>query len=189
MILNLGCNDKIIRGAINIDSYPYPGVDVVMDLREYLRGLPRYSVDGIYLRHVIEHFDQSEIIKIIEYCHYVLKIGGFLDIYAPHSSSMSSVGSLGHFRTFGYGTLREHLSKPNYIFREPLFVTLTEKLSWWYGDTNWKNLPKIMRYLIPPVNIVINFFIKISPKLFENFWGYWIGGAREVQWYGVKLDT
>ena len=173
-ILNLGCNDKLMPGIINVDIQDLEGVSAVVDLSVYPWMWEDNSVDGIYARHIIEHFQDP--VKFINECKRILKPGGFLDIYVPHSSSIGSVGMIEHYRTFCYNGLNNALIG---------FQTTYHKLSWWYGSTNWINLP-YWKYVLLPINFILNFFINLSPCLFENLWWVYVGGAREVQWRGIK---
>lgn len=183
-ILNLGCADKLIPGAINVDILPWPGVDVNVDLGKPWPWADQ-SIDGIYARHIIEHFADQEF--FIQECYRVLKRGGFLDIFVPHSSSITSVGCWGHYRTFCYDTLEDYLTKDTYVFKGIKFKTISKRLCWWYSETNWDNVHPSLRYIIPPVDFIMTQLIMLSPKLFENLWCYWVGGAREVKWKGIKV--
>lgn len=64
-VLDIGCGPNKLLGAIGIDSWPFPGVDIVRDLR---RGLPfdNNTVVGIVAKHILEHFDGEDLTFIIE---------------------------------------------------------------------------------------------------------------------------
>jgi len=183
-IINLGCGKKIRPEAINVDIMPGEGIDVVSDILVYLLYEKAESADIIYASHIIEHFaDQKQIIyKIMR----VLKKGGILHITGPHSSCVTSIGCLGHYRTYSYNTFHDYLCKPWYMFKEPKFRTVYQKLSWWY-EKSGDNVPKVLRPFIGTSNFIINFFIALSPRLFENIWWPLVGGAREVTWIGEKI--
>lgn len=64
-ILDLGCGPRKAPGSIGLDAYPFPGVDIVRDLR---RGLPFSDsvVDGIIARHVLEHFGGDNLLFLVD---------------------------------------------------------------------------------------------------------------------------
>ena len=80
--LNLGCGDKPLRGAINIDNRDLPGVDKVRDLA---RGIPceAGTVGFIYASHVIEHLMQDRAVALITDMHRALAPGGLAVIIMP----------------------------------------------------------------------------------------------------------
>lgn len=180
-ILNLGCGNNKIKGALNVDITDT--ADWKVDLSKFPWVWADESVDGIYMVHVLEHFPDP--VKVINECYRVLKKGGFLYIIVPHSSSAMSIGCMGHYRTYSYDTLRDYLSRPFYLFKDKKFDTVYQKLSWWY-DRPVQNVPKWMLCIIMPMNVVINFFAKLSPQICENFWCFWVGGMKEVTWRGIK---
>ena len=99
-ILNLGCADKIMKDAINVDVSWQTGVDDIVDLSHLPWPWEDKSIDGIYARHILEHFIIPS--PFLEECSRILKPGAFLEIYGPHCSCISSVGMLEHSRTFSY---------------------------------------------------------------------------------------
>lgn len=79
--LNLGCNDKLINGFINIDFNPLHGV--VIDDARYLRKFEEDSVDLIYASNILEHFGRWEYKIALRRWYDLLKQGGILRISVP----------------------------------------------------------------------------------------------------------
>tara|TARA_R100000501_G_C2611600_1_gene106084 strand:- start:207 stop:776 length:570 start_codon:yes stop_codon:yes gene_type:complete len=187
-VLNIGCGRNLREDSINVDITKYDGVDEVVDLSKFPWKWADNSVDGVHASHVLEHlpFDQQD--KFILECHRILKKGGFMRLLLPHSSNVTSVGCYGHYRTFSYNTMHGYLAQDFYKFGKAKWKTIEQKLNWWFEKTDvQKELPEFMFLIISVVKPIINFLISISPRICENTWIYWIGGAREVVWTGEKL--
>lgn len=186
MILNLGCGGDIRDDSINIDITQAEGIDLVLDLSVFPWPWPDNSVDGIHASHIIEHLPDPK--PFILECLRILKKGGFLRLKVPHSSNISAVGCMGHYRTYSYDTLNDYLARDFYLFGAKKFKTTEQKLLWWYESFDIQNeVPKRYVWIIKVLNPIFNYLINLSPRIFENVWCYWIGGAREVIWEGVKL--
>ena len=184
--LNLGCGEHIIPNCINVDVTPYSGVNEVVDLSIFPWLWKDNSIDGIYANHIIEHFPDPK--PFILECHRILKKGGFLRIKVPHSSNISAVGCLGHYRTFSYDTLNDYLGRDFYYLGKQRFVTVEQRLLWWHEEIDIQGeLPEWIAVIIKIINPAINWLIALSPRIFENTWCYWIGGARECIWEGEKI--
>lgn len=80
--LNIGCNDKLIDGFVNIDFNPLHKVDVIDDAR-YLRKFEEDSVDLIYASNILEHFGRWEYKTALQRWYDLLKQGGILRISVP----------------------------------------------------------------------------------------------------------
>jgi SAM-dependent methyltransferase len=169
VILNIGCGGKLIPEAINIDITPEYGVDMVLDMVKTPWTFADGSISGIYLSHFLEH--TREPVDILKECHRVLKVGGFLKISVPHSSCAMGIGCFGHYRTFSYNTLGDYLSRPFYVFTKPLFRTVKRRIIW---QPRFEWTP-------------IQWLIDLSPRVFERFWAFYVGGAYEVQYEGIKI--
>lgn len=80
-VLDIGCGDDKVDGAIGIDVKETESTDVVLDVE--VDGLPYddNSVEEIHARMALEHMDAS---LVIGDCHRVLKPGGELHIKLPH---------------------------------------------------------------------------------------------------------
>lgn len=186
MILNLGAGNHILPDCINVDITPYKGINEVVDLSIFPWPWADDSIDGICANHIIEHLPDPK--PFILECYRILKKGGFLRIKVPHSSNISAVGCLGHYRTYSYDTLNDYLGRDFYMFGKQKFKTVEQKLLFWYEELDIQGeLPKWIAVMIQIVAPGINFLIKLSPRIFENVWCYWIGGAREVIYKGEKL--
>jgi SAM-dependent methyltransferase len=168
LILNIGSEDNLIKDAINIDIMPHKGVEV-LDMTNIPWKFKANSVDGIYMHHFLEHTKKPY--TILAECNRVLKHGGFLNIKVPHSSSAMAIGCFGHYRTYSYNTLGDYLSRPFYVFNKPLFRTVRQRIVWQPGF-EWTP---------------IQWLIDLSPRVFERFWCYYVGGAYEVNYEGIKL--
>lgn len=184
MELNLGAGKKLIKNTVNVDVMPWEGIDQIVDLSIFPWPWKDESINAIYAYHIIEHFFGQK--QFIEECLRILKKGALLHIIAPHSSYIPSIGCIGHYRTYSYDTFKQYLSVSCDMFKEPKFETIYQNLRWWYTVTG-DNVPKWMMFFIMPLNHIINFFIALSPHMFENWWWPIVGGAREVEWIGRKL--
>lgn len=185
LILNLGAGKKLLPNCVNIDVTPYPGMDMVVNLSVYPWPWASNAVSGIHVSHLLEHFADQE--RFLRECHRILKPGGFLRIVGPHASCISSVGCLGHYRTYAYNTFHQYLSEPFYMFKKPLFETIEQRLNWWYEVVDAEgNLPGWTRPIIKGIDVIMNRLIALSPRLFENVFCSFIQ-CREVVWKGRKL--
>ena len=74
--LHIGCGKRIIPGYINVDIQPFPGVDLLCDIR----ALPvrDNSVDLFYSCAVIEHFGRREWKDVLAHRYAKLRPGGTL---------------------------------------------------------------------------------------------------------------
>jgi len=104
-ILDLGCGDNKVEGAIGLDNIALSEVDIVHDLLHFPYPIKANSFDTIYLRHVIEHFNIDKINNIMNECYRILKKDGQLYINVPHVFSIAAFTDPTHkqFFTFGSG--------------------------------------------------------------------------------------
>ena len=150
-ILDLGCGENKIPNAIGLDNVSLPGVDVLHDLMELPYPFESESFDKIYLRHVIEHFEITDINLIINECHRILKNNGQLSITVPHAFSISAFIDPTHesFFTFGSGKFWDKNNPKSYYknFQSNLKLVQTScsNLTW----LNWKGyrIKKIDKFL------------------------------------------
>jgi predicted SAM-dependent methyltransferase len=70
-----------MKGFINVDIAPFPGVDVVSDVS--ILPFADQSVDLIYSSHVFEHIHRTKTIDVLKEWHRVLKVGGIIRLAVP----------------------------------------------------------------------------------------------------------
>jgi SAM-dependent methyltransferase len=191
LLLNLGCGELPIQGAVNVDRYKGAHVDETADLMKFPWKWQDNSVDGIYCIHVLEHFVDMK--AIINECHRILKKGGFLYLEVPHASSVVGIGRMDHHHTVSWNTFSDEFSKK--------FSTETQEIRWWAYPRNKKHPyvrfavhakdsiwhPVMFVLLINPLRYVIQSLINVSPRAFERLWCFWVGGADELVWKGIKV--
>jgi len=107
--LNLGCGDNARAGYINIDSYPWPGVDTVHDLRT---GIPCAdgAADEVLALDVLEHLPDK--IATMNEIWRVLRPGGTVRILVPRADGPGAFSDPTHVsfwtrETFTYFTVGE----------------------------------------------------------------------------------
>lgn len=176
MILNLGSGKKMYIDAVNVDIISGRG-DMVCDLSKFPWPWADNSVDGIHASHIMEHIQDQQ--AFINECRRILKPGGFLRIAGPHSSCVTSIGCLGHYRTYSYNTFKDYIKG---------FKTVDQTLRWWHEEIDAEgNLPSWMLGPIKVIDTIMNFIIAlVTPRVFENLFCPMIQ-CREVIWKGVKL--
>ena len=87
-ILDIGCGNNKMKGAIGIDRAPLPNVDIVHDLNSFPYPFERDAFDEIYATHIIEHLDS--ITRTMEELHRIAKPDAKVTIITPHYSDFQS---------------------------------------------------------------------------------------------------
>jgi SAM-dependent methyltransferase len=103
--LDLGCGGNKTPGAVGLDKYPGPGVDLVHDLDQLPLPFENGRFDWIEMSHVIEHVSRPK--DLMDEVHRIAKPGATVRVITPHYSSQLSYGDLDHFHHFGYITFTE----------------------------------------------------------------------------------
>lgn len=97
-ILDVGCGDAKVEGAIGIDSVNLPGVDIVHDLTVYPWPIEDESCDIVYLNNIIEHLPNP--IRVMEEVYRILKKGGKAKIVVVYWNHLHSVTDPQHVSFF-----------------------------------------------------------------------------------------
>lgn len=85
--LHLGCQEKYLKGYINIDlpesehTVRKAKVDKYADVREL--SYPAESVDEVRSHHLLEHFSRQEALLLLARWHKWLTMGGLLHVETP----------------------------------------------------------------------------------------------------------
>jgi SAM-dependent methyltransferase len=139
MVLDLGCGNTKVCGAIGIDNVALPGVDIVHDLLDFPYPFESDSVDTVYLRHVIEHFAFDDSGRILSEVHRILRPGGIVHIRVPHAFSIAAWADPTHRTSFTYGSARFFdASSPKAYYKETdsrwQLIDTSSRVTWF----NWK---------------------------------------------------
>jgi len=127
--IELGCGtSKRLPEAVGVDMLELPGVDVVGDALEVLRGLPDASVSSIYSEHFMEHVDDPHAL-LVE-ASRVLISGGEFRAVIPHFSNPAFYSDPTHnsffgLYTFGYWVRETPFRRKTPQYEAPLPMVLT----------------------------------------------------------------
>lgn len=116
--LDLGCGKNKKEGFLGVDSRPFDGVDIVLDicggnaihdietgdLASLVRAPKTFkkwpwadnSVDEVHCSHMLEHLKPKERIHFANELWRVLKVGSKAAITTPHYASVRAYGDLTH---------------------------------------------------------------------------------------------
>lgn len=90
MKLHLGCGERYLEDYIHIDLADYPHIDHKRSVSD-LSIFDNKSCDLIYASHVIEYFDDEEVIDVLEEWKRVLKTNGILRLAVPNFQAIKEV--------------------------------------------------------------------------------------------------
>jgi predicted SAM-dependent methyltransferase len=79
--LHIGAGTAILKGWINVDNQPYPGVDKVLDVT---KGLPFADVAYVFAEHFIEHLEYDQGLRFLRECRRIMTDDGVLRISTPN---------------------------------------------------------------------------------------------------------
>ena len=102
-ILNLGCGNKRIEGATNVDRSSSVHPDVVHDLDQTPWPFAASSFDEVVGYDIIEHV--ADVVRFMEEVHRVSAPGATLRLTVPHFSCANAWRDPTHRHAFAYGTL------------------------------------------------------------------------------------
>lgn len=84
-ILDVGCGTNKEQGAVGIDKYQLPGVDIVHDLDKFPWPFEDDIFDKVLFRHSINHL--NDLLAVMGEVHRICKPDAEVVIIAPHFSS------------------------------------------------------------------------------------------------------
>ena len=103
-ILNLGCGNKLVKGAIQHDLVKHrPEIDVAHDLNVIPWPWADESFDLIVACAVFEHL-RNTLIQTVDECWRILRPGGVLHMKLPFWKSDNAWRDPTHFWKFGLNT-------------------------------------------------------------------------------------
>lgn len=160
-ILDLGCGRNKIKGAIGVDNVKLEDIDIVHDLKVFPYPFETNSIDKVYCRHILEHFEPDTRNRIIEEVHRILKLGGRLVIRVPHAFCIAAKLDPTH--------------KSFYCFRTILYFTKNHKFSY-YADIKCHFTLEATRvnFILAENknNFVLNLFERVLTDSFNRFFSF-----------------
>jgi SAM-dependent methyltransferase len=138
-VLNMGCGQKRMDGAINLDRIAETQPDVIHDLNRTPWPFPDGTFRAVYASDVIEHLD--DVVQVMEEIHRVSRNGALVYITVPHFSCSNAFTDPTHRHCFGYSSF-DYFTEGNELsfysharFRRRLaslvfFPTVMSKVVW-----------------------------------------------------------
>jgi len=160
--LNLGCENLIFPGWLNLDKIKRPGVDIVHDLDKFPYPFKNNEISEVFMSHVLEYL--NEPIKSLLELHRICKDKAKVIIIVPHYTISSTYAELGHKRpglsylAFGEKHWNKELNDKYKVIKKRLVFT---------------------RVNYPWLNYIFNPIINLNPLLYERFFA-WILPCSEV---------
>lgn len=102
-ILDVGCGESKIPGAIGVDVRQAPGVDVIAHLERYPWPFQSSVFDEVLFNDTLEHLDN--VIRAMQEVHRVTRAGGHVKILTPHFSHPDAFRDPTHKHYFTYQTI------------------------------------------------------------------------------------
>ena len=187
-ILDLGCGDNKVEGAIGLDNIALSEVDIVHDLLDFPYPIENESYDIIYLRNVIEHFNQNDIDKIFNECYRIMVPKGLMYVMVPHAFTIAAFTDPTHksYFTFLSGDFWDKTNSRAYYTKIDAKWTLESTkcsaLTWF----DWKRfrLTRLDRFLATVLKKRINRALKKvnNPSLADRIIGKYSFQFVEILW-------
>jgi SAM-dependent methyltransferase len=157
IVLNLGCGEKKIKSAINVDISPEVKPDLIVNLNSFPYPFKDNTFDEIIANHILEHLES--MIKVMKELHRISKPNAIIKIEVPYFAHPEALYDPTHKSFFTYFTF-DHFDE----------TTL-------FGKTSWlsKNAPK---FKIVKKEFVFTRFLKLLglpliartfPSVYENY--------------------
>lgn len=182
-ILNLGCGEKHIAGAVNIDwnsEHTPHKPDIIHNLNILPYPFPDNHFDTIFAHHILEHLDKP--FDVMKELSRILKNEGTLHIKVPHFS-----------RGF---THAEHCHGFDVTF--PQYFSKNHINSGYYGidfdlaylRMKWHAFPELVKYYTSNkvvlltlhfLSKILSFLANLSPVFCSRVWCFWVGGFEEIE--------
>jgi SAM-dependent methyltransferase len=130
-ILDLGCGNRKIPGAIGIDKNPRSQADIIHDLDTFPYPFENDFFDEIYGIDVLEHV--LDVIRTMEEIHRIGKPGGRVMLSVPHFTSIQAYGDPTHRHFFTSQSLDYFCGGfPEYEFySQARFKKIKVRLNFW----------------------------------------------------------
>lgn len=105
-IINFGCGNSPIEGAINYDIDSCGGKAILLDMNEYPYDIESDSADCIHCYHALEHVDFP--LKTLQEFGRIIKPQAPINIVVPYWKSQMAYSSLDHKSFWSEETIKKH---------------------------------------------------------------------------------
>ncbi len=169
--LDVGCGPAKEPGAVGVDQFELPGVDVVCDLNGRWP-FDDGSFDRVVFRHSIVHLRSLE--GALREARRVCRLGGVIEIISPHFSSDNAFTDPTMNFCTGYRTLDyycENGSMP-YGYYGQLGLRITYRRIHLYRAELRNTRHRVVSWLFWPADALVNAF----PRLYEKFFCFILRG-------------
>jgi len=144
-ILDIGCGQSKMPGAIGIDIIPGPGVDIVHDLNKLPWPLEADRFETIICSHVLEHL--TDLVGVLNEIHRVSRHGAQVNIITPHFSSLNSWEDPTHTRHFARRSFSFFDTSSKHCYTTKCMRTVNVGVS--FGSGLWDKLGQFQYWLFP----------------------------------------
>jgi len=158
-ILDIGCGNHKVRGAIGLDSVKIKGVDVVHDLNKFPYPFKKNSFDIIYANQVLEHLEPSLDDIMGELCR-ICKPNGVIKIIIPHALSVGAFSDFTHKKFFTWFTFDYFGSNEQSYYTKTRLRIIKRKFIYMTGRKS--------SLLLRPLQFLIN----LCPKIYSHFFAF-----------------
>ena len=111
-ILDVGCGNNKIPGAVGIDMSPECKADIICDLESFPWPIEDNSFNLIYCRHILEHL--TDVVKTVEEIYRISKPQAKIIIEVPHFSHPDAFRDPTHKHYFTHCTFDYFTDNPLY---------------------------------------------------------------------------
>lgn len=156
VVIDVGCGDNKISGAVGLDKRNCKGVDVICDFESALP-LKDNSVEVVHLRHAIEHI--RNLIGFMEDLYRICKTNATVNVEAPYYSSRGAFRDPTHLHFISEDTFQyfeypaDYGTKTNFKIEK---ITYAYRRPFRYFPEYFRK--RFRRYLL---NVVDNFYVTL----------------------------
>lgn len=170
-ILDVGCGPAKQAGAVGVDQFDLPGVDVVCDLNGHWP-FDDGSFDHVVFRHSIVHLNSLE--RALREARRVVRLGGRIEIISPHFSSDNAFTDPTMNFTTGYRTMDYYCANGSMIYGYygQLGLRILEQRIHLYRSEPRTPGQRVAAALFRPLDALVNAF----PRVYEKFFCFILRG-------------
>jgi SAM-dependent methyltransferase len=170
-IVDIGCGQNKVAGAIGVDCMALPGVDVVHDLDRYPYPFAADSVDEIHAYHVLEHV--PDVMTTMEELWRISKPGATVHIRVPHFTGILAWKDPTHKRSFTSESFGYFGENGYSYYTRARFQVVSVRLGYSIQPKN--------RWVARVFAKMMQFLLDWHPTFGERCLAYLIGGIDEIQ--------